>query len=222
MATHQITSLAGWFQVVETDAGGTATPIGSFRTEADARDWLTLYLRMQSGPKVFKVGYAEAQATAPTETEAPVTATESNRVPSPSSLCFATYATAAPMKSLLRSRPVQYLLPRLMGRYLWLILHTNRWTLDGAENFAPHGAGSPAVFSFWHEHLPLMPALAMLARRSPVYRPAPIHAWSANTTTARSLALWSVSSGSSRCWDHRHAAAPLGCGSCCGCCCTAA
>ena len=80
------------------------------------------------------------------------------------------------MKSLLRSRPVQYLLPRLMGRYLWLILHTNRWTLDGAENFAPHGAGLPAVFSFWHEHLPLMPALAMLARRSPAYRPAPIHA----------------------------------------------
>jgi hypothetical protein len=79
------------------------------------------------------------------------------------------------MKSLLRSRPVQYLLPRLAGRYLWLILHTNRWTLDGAENFAPHGAGSPAVFSFWHEHLPLMPALAMLARRSPSYHAAPIH-----------------------------------------------
>jgi len=80
------------------------------------------------------------------------------------------------MKSLLRSRPVQYLLPWLFGRYLWLILHTNRWTLDGAENFAPHGAGSPAVFSFWHEHLPLMPALAMLARRLPAYRAAPIHA----------------------------------------------
>jgi lysophospholipid acyltransferase (LPLAT)-like uncharacterized protein len=79
------------------------------------------------------------------------------------------------MKSLLRSRPVQYLLPRLLGRYLWLILRTNRWVLDGAENFAPHGAGAPAVFSFWHEHLPLMPALAMLARRSPAYHPAPIH-----------------------------------------------
>jgi lysophospholipid acyltransferase (LPLAT)-like uncharacterized protein len=79
------------------------------------------------------------------------------------------------MKSLLRSRPVQYLLPRLLGHYLWLVLRTNRWTLDGAENFAPHGAGSPAVFSFWHEHLPLMPALAMLARRSAGYHPAPIH-----------------------------------------------
>ena len=79
------------------------------------------------------------------------------------------------MKSLLRSQVVQYLLPRLVGRYLWLILHTNRWTFDGAENFASHGAASAAVFSFWHEHLPLMPALAMLARRSPAYHPAPIH-----------------------------------------------
>jgi lysophospholipid acyltransferase (LPLAT)-like uncharacterized protein len=81
----------------------------------------------------------------------------------------------AAMKSLLRSRPIQYLLPRLLGRYLWLIMRTNRWTLDGAENFAPHGAGAPAVFSFWHECLPLMPALAMLARRSATYHPAPIH-----------------------------------------------
>ena len=79
------------------------------------------------------------------------------------------------MKSLLRASPVQYLLSHLLGCYLWLILRTNRWTLDGAENFAPHGAGSPAVFGFWHENLTLMPALAMLARRLPVYNPAPIH-----------------------------------------------
>ena len=78
MTTHQITSLAGWYQVVETDAGGTATPIGSFRTEADARDWLNTYLRMQIGAEVFKVGYSEVQATAPAVPEAPVTATESN------------------------------------------------------------------------------------------------------------------------------------------------
>jgi lysophospholipid acyltransferase (LPLAT)-like uncharacterized protein len=79
------------------------------------------------------------------------------------------------MKSLVRSPPIQRLLPRLLGRYLWFALHTNRWTLDGAEHFAPHGAGAAAVFSFWHEHLPLMPALAMLARRSSDYRPIPIH-----------------------------------------------
>jgi lysophospholipid acyltransferase (LPLAT)-like uncharacterized protein len=79
------------------------------------------------------------------------------------------------MKSLLRSRPVRYLLPRLLGHYLWLILFTNRWTLDGMENFAPHGAGSSAVFSSWHEHLPLMPALAMLARRWDGYGSTPIY-----------------------------------------------
>jgi lysophospholipid acyltransferase (LPLAT)-like uncharacterized protein len=79
------------------------------------------------------------------------------------------------MKWLLRSRPVLFLLPYLLGCYLWLVLRTNRWKLDGAEHFAPHGAGAPAVFGFWHEHLPLMPALLMLARRSPEYIPTPIH-----------------------------------------------
>jgi hypothetical protein len=78
MTTHQITSLAGWYQVVETAVDGTPTPIGSFRTEADARDWLNTYLRMQSGPEVFKVGYSKVQATAPAETDAPGTATESD------------------------------------------------------------------------------------------------------------------------------------------------
>ena len=78
MTTHQITSLAGWYQVVETDDDGTVTPIGSFRTEADAQGWLNTYLRMQNGAEVFKVGYSEVQATAPAEAEVPVTAPESN------------------------------------------------------------------------------------------------------------------------------------------------
>ncbi len=90
-------------------------------------------------------------------------------------LGFVSHATGRLMKSLLRSNLAQYLLPRLLGHYLRFTMRTNRWTLEGAENFAPHGAGAPAVFSFWHEHLPLMPALAMLARRSPAYCPAPIH-----------------------------------------------
>lgn len=93
--------------------------------------------------------------------------------PSPASV---THATGTPMKSLLRTRPALYLASHLLGCYLRLILRTNRWRLDGVENLAPHSAGSPAVFGFWHEHLPLMPALAMLARRSPAYHPAPIHA----------------------------------------------
>lgn len=80
------------------------------------------------------------------------------------------------MKSLLRSRPVQRILPHVFQRYLWLVLHTNRWTLDGAEHLAPHAAGAAGVFGFWHESLPSMPALAMLARRFPSYRATPLHA----------------------------------------------
>jgi lysophospholipid acyltransferase (LPLAT)-like uncharacterized protein len=79
------------------------------------------------------------------------------------------------MKLLFRSRPVQWVLPPLLGRYLGFLLRSNRWTLDGADNFAPYGAGSPAVFTFWHEHLLAMPALALLARRMPGYRPIQIH-----------------------------------------------
>jgi lysophospholipid acyltransferase (LPLAT)-like uncharacterized protein len=80
------------------------------------------------------------------------------------------------MKAILRSHHAQALLPYALGWYLALALRTTRWTLDGEAHFAPHGAGAPAVFAFWHEYLPLMPALAILARGVPGYRPTPIHA----------------------------------------------
>jgi lysophospholipid acyltransferase (LPLAT)-like uncharacterized protein len=80
------------------------------------------------------------------------------------------------MKSLLRSHLALFVVPPILGAYLWVILRTNRWTFEGAENFAPHAAGASAVFSFWHEYIPSMPALAMLARRLPHYRSKPIHA----------------------------------------------
>lgn len=63
----------------------------------------------------------------------------------------------------------------LLGSYLAFALRTTRWTLDGQENFAPHGAGKPAIFAFWHEFLPLMPALSLVARRLPFYHQTPIH-----------------------------------------------
>jgi len=80
------------------------------------------------------------------------------------------------MKSLLRSDPVQRLLLHLLRGYLWLVLHTNRWTLDGAEHLAPHAEGAPAVFGFWHEYLPCMHALAWRASRMPGFRPTQLHA----------------------------------------------
>jgi lysophospholipid acyltransferase (LPLAT)-like uncharacterized protein len=81
----------------------------------------------------------------------------------------------AAMKSILRTPQAQALLAALLGRYLTFALRTTRWTLDGHEHFHPHGAGAPAVFAFWHEFLPLMPALSLIARRLPFYRPTPIH-----------------------------------------------
>jgi lysophospholipid acyltransferase (LPLAT)-like uncharacterized protein len=79
------------------------------------------------------------------------------------------------MKTLLRTQQVQAMLPPMLGGYLGFALRTTRWTLDGQEHFAPFGAGAPAVFAFWHEFLPLMPALLLIARRLPLYRPTPIY-----------------------------------------------
>lgn len=79
------------------------------------------------------------------------------------------------MKSLLRTPQAQAFLAALLGGYLSFALRTTRWTLDGQENFRPFSCGAPAVFAFWHEFLPLMPALSLIARTLPFYRPVPIH-----------------------------------------------
>ncbi len=80
------------------------------------------------------------------------------------------------MKALLRHPIAQACLARLLGWYLALALRTTRWTLDGAEHLVPHAAGAPAVMAFWHEFLPLMPALTIVGARLPGYRRTPIHA----------------------------------------------
>ena len=79
------------------------------------------------------------------------------------------------MKSLFRTPQAQAILASLLGAYLAFALRTTRWTLDGQEHFRPFGAGAPAIFAFWHEFLPLMPALSLIAQKLPFYRPAPIH-----------------------------------------------
>jgi lysophospholipid acyltransferase (LPLAT)-like uncharacterized protein len=79
------------------------------------------------------------------------------------------------MKSLLRSRLAQTVLANLLGFYLTFALRTTRWTLDGQEHFRLAGSSPPAVFAFWHEFLPLMPAFTFIARKLPFYRPRPIH-----------------------------------------------
>jgi lysophospholipid acyltransferase (LPLAT)-like uncharacterized protein len=63
------------------------------------------------------------------------------------------------LKRLLRRAAVQACLAALVGRYLAIALRTTRWTLHGAEHLAPQTQGQPAIVAFWHERLPLMPAL---------------------------------------------------------------
>lgn len=93
------------------------------------------------------------------------------------------------MKSLLRHPTVQALLARLLGRYLHFALRTTRWTLDGQPHAAALAAGQPAVVAFWHEHLPLVPALALLARHLPGYRPARMHALVSHHRDGRFIGL---------------------------------
>ncbi|HTB44050.1 MAG TPA: lysophospholipid acyltransferase family protein [Acetobacteraceae bacterium] len=71
------------------------------------------------------------------------------------------------MKRLLRHPAAQKLLAQLLGLYLAFALRTTRWRLEGAEHMARHAAGAPVVVAFWHERLPMMPMLWLLARRSP-------------------------------------------------------
>ncbi len=72
------------------------------------------------------------------------------------------------LKRLLAHPAMQAAAAGSLARYLRLALASTRWTLVGAEHLAPCLApGAPAVVAFWHERLPLMPALWMLARRAP-------------------------------------------------------
>jgi lysophospholipid acyltransferase (LPLAT)-like uncharacterized protein len=84
-------------------------------------------------------------------------------------------ATGRGMNSLVRAPRAQAMLAAISGCYLTFALRTTRWTLDGQEHFRPFGSGAPAVFAFWHEFLPLMPALSLIARKLPFYRPTPIY-----------------------------------------------
>lgn len=69
------------------------------------------------------------------------------------------------LKRLTRQPAVQQAGARALGLYLDCALRTTRWTLHGEPHIAPHLAGAPAVVAFWHERLPLMPMLWMMARR---------------------------------------------------------
>jgi lysophospholipid acyltransferase (LPLAT)-like uncharacterized protein len=80
------------------------------------------------------------------------------------------------MKLLLRTPLAQSILASLLGGYLSFVLRTTRWTLEGKEHFVAHATGGPAIFAFWHEFLPLVPALVLIFRKQHPYDLTPIHA----------------------------------------------
>ncbi len=69
------------------------------------------------------------------------------------------------LRRLVKHPAVQRSGARVLGLYLDFALRSTRWTLHGEPNLAPYLRGAPAVVAFWHERLPLMPTLWLLARR---------------------------------------------------------
>lgn len=69
------------------------------------------------------------------------------------------------MKRLFRHPRTLALGAQALGAYLRFALRTTRWTLHGRDALGPYLLGGAAIFAFWHERLPLMPALWTLAAR---------------------------------------------------------
>ena len=67
------------------------------------------------------------------------------------------------MKRLIRHPRTLALGAQALGAYLRFALRTTRWTLHGRDALGPYLLGGAAIFAFWHERLPLMPALWTLA-----------------------------------------------------------
>ncbi len=63
------------------------------------------------------------------------------------------------LKRTLRRPWVQAAFAALLGLYLDFSLRTTRWTLHGEAHLAAPVALQPVVGAFWHERLPLMPAM---------------------------------------------------------------
>jgi lysophospholipid acyltransferase (LPLAT)-like uncharacterized protein len=60
---------------------------------------------------------------------------------------------------LLKGKAAQRIGALLLGAYLSFALRTTRWALDGGENLDLISNAPGAIAAFWHECLPLMPAL---------------------------------------------------------------
>lgn len=89
------------------------------------------------------------------------------RLAGPAAACYrpADGRACSLLKRLLRSAAVQAVTARLVGLYLDLALRTTRWTLVGEQHAAAATAGQATIAAFWHERLPLLPALWFIMQR---------------------------------------------------------
>lgn len=69
------------------------------------------------------------------------------------------------LRRLIRHPASQAALASLLGHYLSCVFRTTRWTLLGEPNLHAALAKGPPIAAFWHERLPMMPMLWLLARR---------------------------------------------------------
>ena len=72
------------------------------------------------------------------------------------------------LSRLLRSAPAQAAAAAALGLYVDAALRTTRWSVHGAAHFVAPRAGHPVLAAFWHERLPLSPAIWGHVRRSGV------------------------------------------------------
>jgi lysophospholipid acyltransferase (LPLAT)-like uncharacterized protein len=68
------------------------------------------------------------------------------------------------LSRILQSQAVQRAGAVAVSAYLRFALGTTRWAVEGAEHLAPFALAVPVVAAFWHECLPLSPALWLRVR----------------------------------------------------------
>jgi lysophospholipid acyltransferase (LPLAT)-like uncharacterized protein len=68
------------------------------------------------------------------------------------------------LNRVLKSEMAHRVAAAALGAYLSFALRTTRWVLDGGENLTPLVGAPGVIAAFWHECLPVMPALWMRFR----------------------------------------------------------
>jgi lysophospholipid acyltransferase (LPLAT)-like uncharacterized protein len=70
------------------------------------------------------------------------------------------------VKQVLKSGLARRAAAGAIAAYLRVALGTTRWTIEGEANLDPFAAQVPVIVAFWHECLPLMPAVWLRVRRA--------------------------------------------------------